>query len=95
MVGFDVELERELTVDGLNELAQMCMQVAKLPRGLSVLVATRYGHERDVALGAQGGGDRLADIPLVANTWRSVWPRAVRCRRSGRASSREPIQSRG
>ena len=39
MVGFDVELERELAVDGLNELAQMGMEVAKLLRGTGVLVA--------------------------------------------------------
>jgi len=55
MVRFDVQLERELAVDGLDELAQMRVQVAKRRRGMGALVAAWYGHEVDVARRAQVG----------------------------------------
>lgn len=61
MIGFDVELEGELTVDGLDELAQMRVQVTERPRGLTPLVTARRRDERDVALGAQVDGDRATD----------------------------------
>src|SRR5262249_23126371 len=62
MVSFDVQLERELAVDGLDELAQMRVQVAKRRRGTGALVAAWHGHEVDVALRAQVGSDGLADV---------------------------------
>lgn len=52
----DVELEGELVVDGLNELAQMRMQVTKRIGGTRALVATRHGQQGNVVLRAQVGG---------------------------------------
>ena len=52
VVGLNMQLERKLVVDSLDQLAQMGVQVATRLGGTSALVAARYAHQRDVARGA-------------------------------------------
>jgi hypothetical protein len=58
MVGFDVELESELTIDCLNELAQMRMQVAKLIARRTILFLR---HEVTRVAGS---------LPIASTLWR-------------------------
>jgi hypothetical protein len=57
MVSFYVQLDRELAVDGLDELAHLRVRVAKRRRWMGALVAAWYGHEVDVALRVQVGSE--------------------------------------
>ena len=54
VVGFDVQLERQLAVDCLDQLAQTRMQVAVSLRRLGAVVAARDGQQADVAVGRAG-----------------------------------------
>jgi hypothetical protein len=49
-VGLDMELQGQLTVDHLDHLAQMRVQMAIGRRGLRRLVATRHREQADVVL---------------------------------------------
>lgn len=49
MVGLDVELEGQLAVHGLDQLAQMGMQASERLRRLGPVIGTRHGGEREVA----------------------------------------------
>jgi hypothetical protein len=58
------ELQGELAVDRLDDLTEMCMQLAERFEMLAMLVAAQNGHEGDVDLRLVVAGDSLASALL-------------------------------
>src|SRR5258705_13932126 len=73
MIGLDMELQGQLTVDHFDHLAQMRVQMAIGRRGLGRLIATRHGEQADVVLTVQLLGERSADVALVGQ-YKQVGP---------------------